>query len=210
VVVPALGGLAAVPIVAIPDSWWYTAWYDLLGLSSVVAILVGVRTNRPRTRVTWWWLAAGQLLFVIGDLLFDLVERVWASEAFPSAADGFYLSGYVPLVIGLVLLVRARTPGRDVASLIDAAIIATGLGLLSWVFLIKPAATDVTLRILGRAASMAYPTADVLLIALLARLLIGAGVTTPPSACWPARWSCSSATSASLCSPNSARSPTTT
>jgi diguanylate cyclase (GGDEF)-like protein len=135
-----------------------------------------VRTNRPRTRVTWWWLAAGQLLFVIGDLLFDLVERVWASEAFPSAADGFYLSGYVPLVIGLVLLVRARTPGRDVASLIDAAIIATGLGLLSWVFLIKPAATDGTLGILGRAASIAYPTADVLLIALLARLLIGAGV----------------------------------
>jgi hypothetical protein len=36
-----LGGLAAVPIVAIPDSWWYTAWYDLLGLSSVVVILVG-------------------------------------------------------------------------------------------------------------------------------------------------------------------------
>jgi diguanylate cyclase len=91
-------------------------------------------------------------------------------------ADGFYLAGYMPLVIGLVLLVRARTPGRDVASLIDAAIIATGLGLLSWVFLIKPAATDGTLGILGRAASMAYPTADVLLIALLARLLIGAGV----------------------------------
>jgi hypothetical protein len=110
-----LGGLAAVPIVVIPDSWWYTAWYDLLGLSSVVAILVGVRANRSRTRVTWWWLAAGQLLFVIGDLLFDLVERVWASEAFPSAADGFYLCGYVPLAIGLVLLVRAPLAGTSPA-----------------------------------------------------------------------------------------------
>jgi diguanylate cyclase (GGDEF)-like protein len=171
-----LGGLAAVPIVAIPDSWWYTAWYDLLGLSSVVAILVGARANRTRTRATWRWLAAGQLLFVIGDLLFDLVDRVWQSDAYPSAADGFYLSGYVPLAIGLVLLVRARSPGRDVASLIDATIIATGLGLLSWVFLVKPAATDGSLTILGRVASIAYPTADVLLLALLARLLIGAGV----------------------------------
>ena len=97
-----LGGLAAVPIVAIPDSWWYTAWYDLLGLSSVVAILVGARANRTRARATWRWLAAGQLLFVIGDLLFDLVDRVWQSDAYPSAADGFYLSGYVPLAIGLV------------------------------------------------------------------------------------------------------------
>ena len=43
-------------------------------------------------------------------------------------------------------------------------------------FLVKPAATDGSLTILGRVASTAYPTADVLLLALLARLLIGAGV----------------------------------
>jgi diguanylate cyclase len=171
-----LGALAALPIVVIPDSWWYTAWYDLLGLSAVAAILIGVRRNRPQTRVTWWWLAAGQLLFVVGDLLFDLHERVWQTDAYPSAADGFYLAGYVPLAIGLLLLIRARTPGRDRASLIDATIIATGLGLLSWVFLMKPAATNSTLTVAGRVISIAYPAADVLLLALLARLLVGAGV----------------------------------
>jgi hypothetical protein len=81
----------------------------------------------------------------------------------------------VPLATGLVLLIRARTPGRDRASLIDATI-ATGLGLLSWVFLMKPAATDSTLTVLGRVISIAYPAADVLLLALVARLLVGAGV----------------------------------
>jgi diguanylate cyclase (GGDEF)-like protein len=74
-----------------------------------------------------------------------------------------------------VLLIRARTPGRDRASLIDATIIATGLGLLSWVFLMKPAATDSTLSVVGRVISIAYPAADVLLLALVARLLVGAG-----------------------------------
>ena len=171
-----VGTLATAPIVVIPDSWWYTAWYDLVGLSAVAAILVGVRRNRPRSRVTWWLLAVGQLLFVVGDLLFDLHERVWQTDAFPSAADGFYLAGYVPLAIGLLLLIRARTPGSDRASLIDAAIIATGLGLLSWVFLMKPAAADSTLTVVGRVISIAYPAADVLLLALLARLLVGAGV----------------------------------
>jgi diguanylate cyclase len=170
-----VGAPATLPIVIIPDSWWYTAWYDAIGLSAVAAILIGVRANRPRTRGTWWLLAVGQLLFVVGDLLFDLHERVWESDAFPSVADCFYLSGYVPLTVGLVLLIRARTPGRDRASLIDATIIATGLGLLSWVFLMKPAATDSTLSVVGRVISIAYPAADVLLLALVARLLVGAG-----------------------------------
>jgi diguanylate cyclase (GGDEF)-like protein len=171
-----IGTLAAAPIVVIPDSWWYTAWYDAIGLSAVAAVLVGVRLNRPSTRITWWWLAAGQLLFVVGDLLFDLHERVWKTDAFPSTADGFYLAGYLPLAAGLVLLIRARSPGRDRASLIDATIIATGLGLLSWVFLMKPAATDSSLSVVGRIIAIAYPAADVLLLALVARLLVGARV----------------------------------
>jgi diguanylate cyclase (GGDEF)-like protein len=171
-----VGALATAPIVIIPDSWWYTAWYDMIGLSAVAAVLIGVRINRSRTPVTWWSLAAGQLLFVAGDLLFDLHERVWHTDAFPSSADAFYLAGYVPLAVGLVLLIRARTPGRDRASLIDATIIATGLGLLSWVFLMKPAATDSTLTLVGRLIAIAYPAADVLLLALVARLLVGAGV----------------------------------
>jgi diguanylate cyclase (GGDEF)-like protein len=171
-----IGTLATVPIVVLPDSWWYTAWYDGIGLSAVVAVLIGVRRNRPSTRVTWWWLATGQLLFVVGDLLFDLHERVWHTDAFPSTADGFYLAGYLPLAAGLVSLIRARSPGRDRASLIDATIIATGLGLLSWVFLMKPAAVDSSLTVTGRVIAMAYPAADVLLLALVARLLVGAGV----------------------------------
>jgi diguanylate cyclase (GGDEF)-like protein len=171
----AVGALAATAIVIIPDSWWYTAWYDTIGLSAVAAILIGVRRNRTRTRWTWWLLAAGQLLFVVGDLLFDLHERVWNINAFPSVADVLYLSGYLPLTVGLLLLIRARSPGRDRASLIDAAIIATGLGLLSWVFLMKPAATDSSLSVVGRVISIAYPAADVLLLALVARLMVGAG-----------------------------------
>jgi diguanylate cyclase (GGDEF)-like protein len=174
-----VGAVAAAAIVAVPDSWWYTAWYDTIGLSAVAAILIGVGWHRPRSRLTWWLLAAGQLLFVVGDLLFDLHERLWHTDAFPSAADGFYLAGYLPLTAGLVLLIRARTPGRDRASLIDATIIATGLGLLSWVFLMKPAASDSTLGVVGRVISVAYPAADVLLLALVARLLVGAGVRNP-------------------------------
>ena len=170
-----IGALASVPIVVIPDSWWYTACYDALGLSAVAAVAIGARANRTRARAIWHLLAAGQLLFVVGDFLFDLTERVWHTSPFPSTADGLYLAGYLPLGIGLVLLIRARTPGKDHATLIDATIIATGFGLLSWTLLIKPAASDSSLPMLGRIIAVAYPAADVLLLALLARLLVGAG-----------------------------------
>ena len=30
-----VGALATVPILVIPESWWYTVWYDLVGLSAV-------------------------------------------------------------------------------------------------------------------------------------------------------------------------------
>jgi diguanylate cyclase (GGDEF)-like protein len=40
----------------------------------------------------------------------------------------------------------------------------------------KPVATDSTLTVVGRVIAVAYPAADVLLLALVARLLVGAGV----------------------------------
>jgi len=153
------------------------AFYDLVGLSSVAAILVGVRRHRPARPMIWWCFAAGLLSFVLGDMVYDLLIAM-NREAFPSIADGFYLSGYPLLALGLFVLIRGRTRGRDQAGLIDAAIIATGLGLLSWTFLMRPVAGDATLTLAERLISLAYPLGDVLLLAMTARLLTGPGART--------------------------------
>jgi signal transduction histidine kinase len=76
---------------------------------------------------------------------------------------------------GLVLFVRHRTPGRDRGSLVDASIITIGLGLLVWVYLAAPYARDTSSSLAGRVVSVAYPLVDVLLIAVLARLLVSLG-----------------------------------
>jgi diguanylate cyclase (GGDEF)-like protein len=96
----------------------------------------------------------------------------------PSVADGFYLAGYPVLAVGLLILIRGRISGRDRAGLIDAAIIATGLGLLSWTFLMKPIAVDPSLSLQERLISLAYPLGDVLLLALAARLATSPGART--------------------------------
>ena len=72
-------------------------------------------------------------------------------------------------------MIRSRTGGRDRAGLIDALIITTGLGLLSWTFLMRPIAADASLGLGSRVISLAYPLADVLLLAVLARLSTSPG-----------------------------------
>ena len=101
---------------------------------------------------------------------------------FPGWADGFYLAVYVFLIIGVVMLIHARTPGRDTASLVDALMLSIGLGTISWVLLISPQvfAEDVTVPI--KLTSMAYPLMDVLLLAAVIRLAVGAG--RKPTSFW--------------------------
>ena len=88
-----------------------------------------------------------------------IVLHLGNPDAFPSAADVFYLSLYPAMGLGLALLVR-RVPGVSLdASLLDSSTIAVGAGLLSWVTLIHPLAQDSTLSMFGRCVSMAYPIA---------------------------------------------------
>jgi signal transduction histidine kinase len=161
----------------VPPEWAKLAIWPVIGLSSAAAILVGTRWNRPNRPQAWYLFALGQVLFLLGDYLYAVRISVLHEQvvAFPSPVDFLYLAFYPCLVGGLLLLIRARSPGRDTASLIDATIIATGLALLSWVFLIGPQVRDPQLSMLQRIVSIAYPLADVLVLAVAARLAVGAG-----------------------------------
>ncbi len=147
----------------------------LVGASAVAAIALGVRWHRPARRLAWWLIAAAQGLFVAGDALFSVNELVLQIEPFPSLADALYLPGYPVLAAGLTVLALSRSTGRrDWAGLADAAIIAIGFGLLSWVLVMVPYFRDPSLGMVELLVSLAYPVGDVLLLALAARL-----ATTP-------------------------------
>ena len=102
-----------------------------------------------------------------------------AEPPYPSMADVFWLALYPGVFIGLALIIRRRSAGRDWATLVDATTISTGLGLLCWVYLVHPAAIAETDSRLSHAAVMAYPVADVVVLAMLVRLLVGAGDRSP-------------------------------
>ncbi|HEV8652308.1 MAG TPA: sensor histidine kinase, partial [Actinomycetes bacterium] len=155
----------------LPPSPPKAACYTAAGMSSVVAVVVGVRIYRPRQPLAWHLLAAGLFMFSAGDTINNGYEWVLRTEApFPSVADPVYLAFFPLLAAGLLLLIRARTPGRDRTSLIDAVIIATGVGLLTWVFLMVPYVRAPDLTLLQRLVSIGYPLEDVLLLAVAVRL----------------------------------------
>jgi hypothetical protein len=124
--------------------------YPALAGSAVATIVIGARFNRPAHSTAWYLFATSLLMFVIGDTMFAFYEHILGTDPFPSLADAFYLGAYLPLTVGLLVLARVRTSGGDWASFIDATIIATGFGLLTWVFLMAPYAYDSSMTLFER------------------------------------------------------------
>lgn len=146
--------------------------WALIGLSSAVAVVAGSQVNRPAHRWPWWVLAAGLITFVAGDTYYNVLEQYFhASNPFPSPSDASYLATYPLFAIGLSGLVHYRWAGHDLPSLLDAMIFTAALALPVWVYLVQPLTQLDGLTWQQRAISIAYPLGDVLVLALLARLL---------------------------------------
>ena len=149
--------------------------YQLPGGFAAIAVLFGIRRNRPASALPWLLLAFGLALTSIGDWIWVVMDVVMGIEVYPSIADAAYLSGQALIVFAIVLLARGRVPGGDRAGIIDALIVAVGVGLVSWTFLMAPLVADPLSSGLEIGVSLAYPLVDLLLIAVLVRVLLAPG-----------------------------------
>jgi diguanylate cyclase (GGDEF)-like protein/PAS domain S-box-containing protein len=153
---------------------------NLLGLSSAIAIAIGIFLHRPRARAAWFLFIVGQLLFFAGDLYTYSYPKVFGVDVeFPSLGDAFYLTVYPALVGGLLILVKRRNPRGDRAAVIDSLILTVGIALISWVFLVAPNIHLSGLTVLEKAVSAAYPLGDILLLAAAIRLAVDTGKRAP-------------------------------
>ncbi len=157
----------------IPSARAGQAFAVLIAAASVAAVWVGVWRLPPADRRPARWFATALTIYFAGDLVFYYYLLVrQASRPFPSIADALYLTD-LPIFIGaLLLFIRRQNPGRDVASLIDGAIVATVCALLSWVYIVEPTVVSSSAPLLERGIGMAYPMLDVLLLTMAVRLLL--------------------------------------
>ncbi len=156
--------------------------FVMVGYAAAIAVLMGVRRNRPHHAGAWYLQAAGLGLWATGDAMYVVFENVLNETPSPSIADAAYLLSYPFLAIGLAGVARGRRGERDAGGLIDSAIFAVGALSTVWVFLIEPALTDPEMSSVGRGVSAAYPVMDVLLLGVLVRLLTGP--SRRPTAVW--------------------------
>ena len=144
-----------------------------------MAVAVGIYLHDPEPRGPWLLLAAGQLLFALGDLAGDSVYHASGAATFPGVADLFYLVGYPIVTLGFARLVLRRNPGPGFGVLLDGGILTVGLALVVWVAFADPLFSAAGISPLGRAISIVDLIADTALIGVVACLVLDSEAGTP-------------------------------
>ena len=127
----AAGGLLTAAYLWFPPLVGSGPVINVLGLSSSVAIAVGIWLHKPRARLPWLLFIVGQFLFFAGDVYTYSYRLVFGADVeFPSFGDVLYLLVYPALAAGMLVLVRRRNPHRDRAAAIDSLILTLGIALI--------------------------------------------------------------------------------
>jgi signal transduction histidine kinase len=147
---------------------------EVIGIASALAIALGVWLNRPSFPLPWLLFAAGNLVFALGDVVYNQQN----GPPSPSTADWFYIAGYPLLAAGLVLLIVRGGGHHRIAAIGEAAIVTFAFALFQWVWIVD-GIVDGGGSAATRAVTAAYPTLDIALLAGLAGFFVTAAWRTP-------------------------------
>ena len=147
--------------------------YQVMGLASVAAILIGTALHRPQDRLGWYLLAAGGACFTLGDAAQNTYTVfLHQSVPFPSVGDALYLAGYPFVIAGVLRLTRSPIRAARREANTDAAIMAVAGLAVWWQFLVNAYVHDGSLAATGKLVTLAYPIMDVVLVFIVFRALL--------------------------------------
>ncbi len=161
-------GLGGSSVLDAFSSWVYIG----LGLGASVLLALRGFTSDDR-RGAWLALSVGAGMYAIGELIYELAYSDAPELApYPSVADAFWLGSYLAVGTGIVLVLRARLHRAFHATMwLDAAIGATTIAALAATVAFDPVLTDTAGYGWEVATDLAYPLADLGLLALVVTLL---------------------------------------
>jgi diguanylate cyclase (GGDEF)-like protein len=163
------------------DGSWATAHevaHDLVLYNAVYALAAAwswrsaARSDGPRWGAPGRWLAIGLLLNAAGNVVYTLQDAAGTQPTTPSTADLLCLAFYPFLYVAVVKTVRGRAPRLTARMWLDGLIGASGAAAVAIAVLLAPALTGAVGRaglagLAEYATNLAFPAADVLLLALV-------------------------------------------
>jgi len=148
----------------------------LAGLAAFLALswlLLSLRhlesTQKPKK---WFFLALGMLFFFLGELTWMIYDVVLGLDPYPSIADAFWLIGFVPLIIGLVVAIRETKVSLWSSKTPLLAVIAAAVAGIFVVYLLRPILAETEISLAEKVIDFAYPLLDLVLIVLTATILV--------------------------------------
>ena len=144
--------------------------YDSVVVCAGLACLTRARRQGPE-RSAWIAIGASILAWGAAEIWWTLYIEGNPDAPYPSPADIGYLAFYPLAILGLYLLVRARTQELDRRLWMDGAIAALGTGAVGAALLFEFVADRATGSTAEVATTLAYPFGDVLLISLIVGII---------------------------------------
>jgi diguanylate cyclase (GGDEF)-like protein len=172
-----LAGLFATGTAAVPHSPVAAVVYDLVLFNAVPlgtsVVCLHAARRVPAERALWGALGAAWLLSIVGNLLFSLAPPGGAAT-FPTVADACYLAAYPLIAVVALGLLHVRGVRRQPSAWLDGVLAALGVTACAVAFLITPSLR--TAGLTGSAATLTYPVADLLVLALLVAVIAVLGL----------------------------------
>jgi len=146
--------------------------YTLIALSVPAVGAIALRRDRPRPLRAWATLTVGFGVVGVAELLFLTCITLGWQPGWSFPIDTLFVVGYVAELVGLLLIIQARTNGRSTASWLDAASVGIATFTVVWSSLY----TQLLHQHAARpefALQVVEPVVNVALVAMALRLVLG-------------------------------------
>ena len=142
-------------------------------LVAAIACAAAAWRHRGRMRLAWALLGVSALVWTAGEAAWSYFEIILKQEVpFPSPADAGFLAAVPFAVAGVAFFPGRQRDTTRLASLLDGAIIAGALLLISWATVLGSVYLAGSASTLSMLLGLAHPISDIV-IAVMALWLLG-------------------------------------
>ena len=173
-------GIYALALIFLQNKVAYSSIFSdivtpFLNIIAVILLFYAAKQSKAygwRIYTAWIFLAIAQLSFVIGDVLWGVMELVLNQQPSASIADVFYLLYYPLFAIGITILSSSTfTKIKQFKMSIDMGIVIISVALIFLTLIIIPIFETMDIHSLEVTVSISYVLLDFLLFIALINLL---------------------------------------